>query len=50
MLTRKSQEESLPFQEELDRILDKIKEKGYEKLSQGRKGLSQKKPVRKNES
>ena len=30
---------SLPFQEELDRILDKIKEKGYEKLSQEEKAF-----------
>lgn len=42
MLTRKSQEESLPFQEELDRILDKIKEKGYEKLSQEEKAFLKK--------
>ena len=42
MLSRKSHEEGLTFQEELDRILDKIKEKGYEKLSQEEKSFLKK--------
>ena len=42
VLSRKTVREELPFQEELDRILDKIKEKGYEKLSQEEKAFLKK--------
>ena len=35
-------EEELPFQEQLDKILDKIKEKGYEKLTSEEKAFLKK--------